>query len=357
MIVSSIVFFGGCDDKLFDLSDEKTVTDTPPAQPVTDDTVVVKEYNGPGSKWELTLHDYGVFTLKEDESIGISMSGTHTALTSGFTKLKVTTSTNPSLSSSEAYMLEVPGLLTIMQPLINDVNYSQLIAMIPSGACQSGNINNNWIDIKRDINSSSSAVFGTFNFLDGNGSASLNKRFNLISADLGEANLSTLECNQGLANLTDGRAYMHTSGNSIIHTGLSTPSDDSDDSFMLSIPAKSINSISALSDEYIGFVYDSTLKSIQPVNMALSEVGIGVGYIYTDVGNEVLDTNNSINIVVNQVNRPLDGFVNLGINGAQSRCIADSNLSGSGRKVMMCTGDNPSQAGVGHIYTMLLVSK
>jgi hypothetical protein len=150
---------------------------------------------------------------------------------------------------------------------------------------------------------------------------------------------------------------MHTSKNTILHTGLATPDDESDDSFLVSIPSQNISDITSLADDYIGFVYDSVLNQTSPISMTLSANGIGVAYTYTDVDNGVLDTSSPINLLVNQVNQPLDGFVNLGLNGAQSRCIFHTNLGGSGKKILMCTGDNPTDPGVGNIYTMLAISK
>lgn len=317
----------------------------------------LKEYNGPGSKWELALHSYGGFTLKEEESFGVSMSGDYTLNAAGFYELNVTTSTDPAVSLTQAYMLEIPNTLIFSQPLINDVNYTQILAMLPSGVCNTKDVFNNWIDIKRDINTSAQAIFGTFHNLFDTSSASLSNNFNIIAADSGEENLSVLNCNQGLANLTDERAYMHSSGNSILHKGRGTPDDDSDDSFLLSIPSEKVENVAALADEYIGFVYDSVINTMSPVHVTFSAFGTGTAYIYTDVGNELLDTANPVNILVNQVNQPLDGFVNLGINGAQSRCIFHENLNSSGKQVLLCTGDNPSAKGVGNVYTMLLKSR
>lgn len=349
LTLGCVIVFSGCDEYLFALSNEKS-TSTSLTQ------IGTKQYNGPGSKWELTLHDYAGFTLREEESFSISMSGDYAVNTAGFIKLSVTTSTNPSLSVAQAYLLQIPDVLVVSQPLVNDTNYSQLIAMIPSGVCPNANINNNWIDIKRDVNSSIEPIFGTFTSIYENATASLPQQFDIIAADLGEGNLSTINCNQGLANLIDGRAYMHSSGNSILHTGLATD-DDSDDSFLVSIPSQEISSIASLADEYIGFVYDSVLNQTNPIFMTVLSDGTGVGYKYTDVDNEILDIANPIDILVNQVNQPLSGFVNLGLSGAQSRCIFHANLSGSGKKALLCTGDNPTEPGVGNIYTMLAISK
>lgn len=344
-----VIFFSGCDEYLFALSNEKTASTS-----LTQSGI--KEYNGPGSKWELTLHDYASFTLREEESFSISMSGDYAVNRAGFHKLSVTTSTNPSLSLTQAYLLQIPDVLIVSQPLVDDANYSQLISMIPGGNCHNANIYNNWIDIKRDLNSSSDPIFGTFTSVYENATASLPNRFDIIAADLGEGNLSEINCNQGIANLTDGRVYMHSLGNSILHTGMDTPTDDSDDSFLVSIPAQEINGIAALADEYRGFVYDSVLNQTSPISMTLLTDGTGIGYKYTDVDNEVLDTT-PIKLLVNQVNQPLRGFVNLGLNGAQSRCVFHADLSASGKKVLLCTGDNPTKPGVGNIYTMLCISK
>ena len=349
LIVGTMIGFSGCGDNLFGLINETTESTTTQSS--------IQQYNGPGSKWELALHDYASFTLREEESFAISLSGDYAINSEGFYKLSVTTSTNPSLSVTQAYLLQIPDVLIISQPLVNDTNYSQLITMIPSGICHNTNISNNWIDIKRDINSSTEPIFGTFISSYENATASLANRFDIISAELGEGNLSTINCNQGLANLTDGRAYMHSSGNSILHTGLATPDDESDDSFLVSIPSQDISGIADLADEYIGFVYDGVLNQTSPISMTVLSNGTGVGYKYTDVDNGVLDTSSPINLLVNQVNQPLDGFVNLGLNGAQSRCVFHSNLSDSGKKVLLCTGDNPTDPGVGNIYTMLAISK
>ncbi len=349
LALGCVFVFSGCDEYLFALSNEKSTSSslTP---------IGTKHYNGPGSKWELALHDYAGFTLREEESFGISMSGDYAVNSAGFYKLSVTTSTNPSLSVTQAYLLQIPDVLIVSQPLVNDGNYSQLIAMIPSGICHNTNIYNNWIDIKRDINSSFEPIFGTFVSSYENATASLANRFDIIAAELGEGNLSTINCNQGLAELSDGRAYLHSSGNSIVHTGLGTPDDENDDSFLVSIPMQDISGIAALEDEYIGFVYDSVLNQTSPIFMTVLSDGTGVGYKYTDVDNEVLDTSD-INLTVNQVNQPLKGFVNLGINGAQSRCVFHNNLSGSNKKILLCTGDNPAAPGVGNVYTMLAISK
>jgi len=344
----SILFFSACSDYFFDETTEVAVVPSEGG---------LKEYSGPGSKWELALHSYGGFTLKEEESFGISMSGDYVLNSAGFYELNVSTSTEPAVSLTQAYMLEIPNTLILSQPLINDVNYTQILAMIPSGVCNTMDVFNNWIDIKRDVNTSSQAIFGTFHSLYETSSTTLTNSFDIISADQGEENLSSLNCNQGLANLSDERAYMHTSGNSILHRGIGTPDDDSDDSFLLSIPTSKVIDIASLANEYIGFIYDGVINNIDPVNVTFSEFGTGTGYIYTDVGTEVLDTASPINILVNQVNQPLDGFINLGINGAQSRCIYHENLNSSGKQVLLCTGDNPSATGVGNVYTMLLVSR
>ncbi len=122
-----------------------------PTAPVSE-TVEATNYNGPGSKWDVTLNSDDTFVITRRESlndpIDLTVEGTYEDLDSGFLLLTVSSGSGENVppAGSQALALEAPGYALFLKPLGSGDN--QILAMVTAGECPSSDIAANWVLVK-----------------------------------------------------------------------------------------------------------------------------------------------------------------------------------------------------------------
>jgi hypothetical protein len=294
------------------------------------------------------MNSDGTFSMDESES-GLSLSGTWATTAAGFKKLTVTVSsdTGSVALGSTAYALDIPGIVLLVKPYSG----TQMISMVKSGECPQGDFSANWIMTNANTNMASD-LFGTFAFTASSGSANLPARYQLDDTDLGADPLGSLICSNGVATVGDARMYLTQIGAAIVHTGVTSPGDPTDDNFIVGLPATSVGSLSNLDGNYLGLVFAESAGTDElfPVSISLSN-GTGTGdQIDPDTG--VSSGSASISLV--SADAPSTGFISGTIGGSDVRCMANVDVNSSGKNFLFCIGENPGEAG--RLYNMLMIN-
>jgi hypothetical protein len=294
------------------------------------------------------MNSDGTFSMDESES-GLSLSGTWATTAAGFKKLTVTVSsdTGSVALGSTAYALDIPGIVLLVKPYSG----TQMISMVKSGECPQGDFSANWIMTNANTNMASD-LFGTFAFTASSGSANLPARYQLDDTDLGAEPLGSLICSNGVATVGDARMYLTPIGAAIVHTGVTSPGDPTDDNFIVALPATSVGSLSNLDGNYLGLVFAESAGTDElfPVSISLSN-GTGTGdQIDPDTG--VSSGSASISLV--SADAPSTGFISGTIGGSDVRCMANVDVNSSGKNFLFCIGENPGEAG--RLYNMLMIN-
>lgn len=111
-------------------------------------TATPQSYAGPGSRWQMALHNDGTFDTTELDS-ALEVSGTWIEKASGFNELTVTITNDSGAVAlgSKGYGLEIPGVVFLLKPFDGD----QIITMVESGTCPTGDITANWIMTNKNV--------------------------------------------------------------------------------------------------------------------------------------------------------------------------------------------------------------
>ncbi len=326
-----------------------------------DDSNATTGYNGPGSDYSMNLGASSFSVTEADE--GWSASGSVATLSTGFKKLTVSSlsdngsSEAPTLSEV-TYVLDIPGVVLLMKPFSN-ASGEQIITMVKSGECPTENFTANWVNTSKDIDLSSERssrdVYGTFNYTHTTSSATLPSMYAFDDTSLGSNSLGNFGCSNGIATVSDAKMYLTQVGGAIVRTGTNTPSDDTDDSFIVAMAASSISSASSLDGTYTGLLFEGSAggDDISPVQATLAS-GSGNGYKITDMDNGTLE-GSGVAISIGSVNSPSAGFFAATLGGQAANCMATLDVNGSGKNFIFCIGENPGEAN--QLYNLLLISQ
>ena len=331
---------------------------------------------GPGSEWGMTRTGSSYTFTMEDGSDGLTINATGETLSTGHTKLTVTSSTatgsatGPS-NGDVAHAIEVSGTAFLLKPM--EAN-SETIAMVSSGSCPSSDFDANWVIGHRPsggnkITDDAADWFGTITWNTSSGQASFPLQRAVEdggasgvggeggSQTLGSCSSGTVEasqsCNDGSTTM---KVYFTTSGLAIVATCV----DDSvDESHIIGIPqpSSSIAAVTSLYGDYAGFMFDADADETYAVTGSFAS-GSGTSDMTVQVvtGND-LDTNGSsytFEIAAAGVDDPGNGF----LNGEFSTCSAGSveeadgtcevvcayaeDVNSSGKNMIYCVGQHPS---------------
>jgi hypothetical protein len=317
-----------------------------------------REYSGPGSDYKLVLSSGGGFALTESDD-NMSLTGTWSDLDSGFKKLTVVTTNKSGVPvGSGAYVLEIPGVVTLLKPLDGD----QVINMIVSGACPSANFSANWINSNTNVDHAHDDIIGTFSYTHSTTSAILPNAYDINgSSGATNENIGTFSCTDGIANVTGAKMYLTQVGGAIVRSyGGDNQPGGGDDNFIVALPQNSIGSASNLNGNYVGLVYDESASSnnVFPIKATFSD-GNGTVNAITDVDNNTVDPNNGVTVTLANIDSPSNGFLSATVeidgDSGSARCIADINTSDSDKNFIYCTGEVPSDAA--KLYSMFFISK
>ncbi|MCP4432850.1 MAG: hypothetical protein GY806_17905 [Gammaproteobacteria bacterium] len=323
-----------------------------------DDLAQARNYNGPGSKWDVNMETDGSFTIthRVDASspVDMTVNGEYEALSSGFTHFVVDNASGTDAPSpgDEAWGLEIEGYAMMLKPV--DATSNQIIPMINSGTCPNADFSANWVLVRKGSSSDASGndrdFFGEFDFELATNRASLPDRFaldnNFTSQGAGTIdNPAGGSCADGLMLVSDAEMYLTGSGGAIVHTNLTNPAESS---FIFALAQNPITDITNLDANYAGMLFDessATGDRIQPVSVSCS-AGTCSGSIVTDIVANTL----SAEMVTMSLSGGVDDLANGLITGTISgsggsgnlACMADVNVSGNGGKIVSCVGQSPS---------------
>lgn len=330
-----------------------------------------QSYAGAGSRWDVELASDNTFTITRrptaNAAVSMTASGSYQELASGFLKLTVSAAsgTDAPNPGDAAYALNVPGYVFILKPL--DPNSDQLIPMVKSGSCPSTNVSANWVMVKADSSADATDAgrdfYGTFAFDTGTQTASLPSRYNFNQTDLGSQALAAGSCSDGILTVSGADMFLTDGAGAIVHLGVDTPADDTDDQIVFGFARQSVGSVSALDGNYAGLLFDgggTTGSKISPVAVSCSG-GSCTGNIVTDVDNNTLSAD-SVTITLSTADNPGTGFVTgtiddnqPGSSTGQLACMVNLDAQGSGKNIMSCAGQSPGSNS--ELFNILLVSK
>ena len=339
-------------------------------------TVNTASYAGPGSRWDVSMAGDNTFSITKRETpttpVVMTITGDYAELPSGFVKLTVGAVTAapgagaPSVGDV-GYALNVPGYVFILKPL--DATDDQIIPMVSSGNCPTADLDANWVVVNVedgvDASDSGSDLFGTFHFDSATGTPTLPTRYALDQTPLTGMNMTGGNCANGVM-VVDGEAemYLTTSGGAIVRTGISTPQDETDDTYIFGFAPETIASIGSMAGDYAGLLFDgseTTGNQISPVSVSCDATGACTGTIVTDIENNTLSTD-TVAINLANVNNPGNGFITgtisvsaPGSTAGNLSCMANINAQGTGKNIMTCVGQSPGDAT--QLFNVLLVSK
>ncbi len=340
-------------------------------------------YNGPGSRWNVSLTDSGTFTITKSETatspVVLTITGSYVDLPAGFVKLTAgnvvadPSVTNPPSAGDAAYALNVPGYVFFLKPI--DPTSDQVIPMVSSGSCPTSNFDANWVNVNVQNGISAadpaSSMYGTFSFDATTGTPALPSTYSLTQISLGVDNLSGGNCTDGILILNNNlgvpetEAYLTNNNGAIVRTGIDTPNDETDDTYIFGLAKETLADIANLADNYAGLLFDAsqiTGSQISPVSVTCDATGACTGTIVTDIDTNTLSTE-TVNLSLTTLNNPEAGFITGTISvpsgggtvSGNLTCMANINAQGSGKNIVSCVGQSPGDNT--QLFNILLVSK
>ena len=340
-------------------------------------------YNGPGSRWNVSLTDSGTFTITKSETATspavLTITGSYVDLPAGFVKLTAgSVVADPSVTGAPsvgdaAYALNVPGYVFFLKPI--DPTSDQVIPMVSSGSCPTSNFDANWVNVNVENGvsaaNSASSMYGTFSFDATTGTPTLPSTYSLTQSSLGTDNLSGGSCADGILILNNNlgvpetEAYLTNNNGAIVRTGIDTPNDETDDTYIFGLAKETLADIANLADNYAGLLFDAsqtTGSQISPVSVTCDATGACTGTIVTDIDANTLSTD-TVAISLTTLNNPEAGFITGTISvpsgggtvSGNLTCMANINAQGSGKNIVSCVGQSPGDNA--QLFNILLVSK
>ena len=319
-------------------------------------------YAGPGSNWEFT-YTGSTFQLKEAVA-SLEVNGSIETLASGFKKLTVTSASGTGAPSAgdAAYGLDVPGVVFLLKPLAAN---SEIIPMVVSGSCPSGDSTMNWVMTKvddgADAASSTQEAVGTAKFNASSGGL-LSKTAldnSNITSGVGEGTLS-FSCDAGKGTVTgQAEMYLTAAGGAIVRTfGGDGSAGGTDDGIILAMPGAQSISSGAADGDFVGLAFTS--NETYPIKATLSGSAISVQQIDPDTGNNAGSVSDTVNIAA--FDSPSTGFVRGSLQSSANQkimCTVNTNVASSGKSVIFCAGMDGDGAGgtADKLFNALLISK
>ena len=331
-------------------------------------------YQGAGSAWSMTTNSDGTCTLSESVS-NLKVNATCSKLTSGFTKITVTSAKGGSVSlpaptaGTLTYAYEVDGY---MMPFIAFTE-NKVVPTVSAGTCASS-MNHNFIVSFAKLKDAAStftnwAHMGNYTI---NGSGLTLNRYSadgsVVSANKNIPSFTLASCSNGLKKDTDGDGavssfYLTQNGGAIFHQDrtASTATDGSEGSaendFML--PATNdVTTLAGLDGNYIGFVitssgtgtYNTTAVSVTSANGAFAISARSGTDLATSTPNH-----SSFTLGATKVSASLyKGSLTHTNAGGSIGCAINANISN--QKIVICSGLDPADTTNKTLYSAILKS-
>ncbi|MDH3716346.1 MAG: hypothetical protein OET44_21165 [Gammaproteobacteria bacterium] len=310
-------------------------------------------YNGPGSKWDVSLADSGfTITMREtvDGPVALTVEGTYERMASGFLVLTVSGSEGEGGpdAGAQAWAVEVPGYALILKPM--DAGSDQVIPMVVAGNCPADDVLANWVMVKKANTAAADDAdrefFGTFAYSTDTNTATLPMRRALANAfqDAGAQALAGGACESGIMTVEDAVMYLTSNGGAIVHTEVNNPDDGS---FIFALSQKAIGAVGNLDADYAGVLFDDSMtegQKIQPVALSCA-AGACTGTIVTDVTTGATSAE-SVTVTLDGDpdafgNGLITGTIASGADTGNLACMADTGVLDSGRIMVSCIGQSP----------------
>jgi hypothetical protein len=337
-----------------------------PTPPVS---VTSNAYQGAGSAWSLASNSDGTCTLSESSS-NLKVNATCAKLSSGFTKITVTSAEGGSASltapsaGTVTYAYEVDGY---MMPFIAFTE-NKVVPTVSAGTCSSS-LNHNFVVSFAKLGSNTDftgwATMGNYTLT--NGALALN-RFKADGTSFSPENfpMSTSECSNGLLEkTTDGdltRFYFTQNGGAIFYRDSSqsrpmTNGGSTGNNFMLPT-TNDVASLAGLDGNYIGFVTTSTgngTYSTTPVSVTATN---GAFAMSARSGTDLTTSNanhSSFTLEATKVASSLyKGSLTHTNAGGSIGCAINANISN--QKIVICSGLDPADTTNKTLYSAILKS-
>ena len=341
--------------------------------------VVYKGTQSPGDVWTWELDkvsntfsatwDYGTFDNTADD---ISVSGSYEELPSGYLKITLSSVTPSSLEvptdgSAFFYALEIPNMVLILKP--EGSIKGDIIALVAQGNCSdvagtyhyfftspgNGNLYDSYTE----------EAFGQATFTDNGGTFSI------------AGSKSSLDCLDGIhCTVTgpitglpsavcemNGEIKISDPGGVTLSRGQFTQAGV----FMLDMgpgngglfglrsdASITVNDLKSTMFNGLAYLPANNIDKTVPVKLEFSALGVGAGYAYTDIENNLVDAAQGVSITIDSIT---DGFV-LGKIGHQSGGITSfaGSLLKSGTSKIMVLVSTTDEAG-NPPFILVLTSK
>ncbi|MEM7220209.1 MAG: hypothetical protein AAF515_17740 [Pseudomonadota bacterium] len=285
----------------------------PPVVP-TSPTLVDRYYAGPGSRWDVALLASGAFTIERRATatspVILTVEGTYEQLTSGFLTFTVTAASGmdaPAVGSG-AWALEVPGVALFLRP--EPALDRGFISLLEAGECPTDTFDSNWVMARPgasiDANDLNEPLLGSFSFDPATGESRLDERYSLNNFNpLGELDLGTGSCSDGLLVNDAAAVYLTSNGGGLVKTFNPDPAETS---IVLAMPSASVTGIDALDGSFIGVLSDNvTSAGVAPISVACS-AGLCTGDVLTAVDDATIVSSFEIDLF-GTLDFPVSGFV------------------------------------------------
>ncbi len=197
-------------------SESSGPTPVPPPPAAAPDPVTSNAYNGPGSKWDVTLDDDDSFEITRrpdvNSAIDLTVNGTWVRNAMGFVLLTVESASGADAPNpgDTAWAVEAEGYALLLET--DDNNFTP---MIRSGACPTADMNGNWVIVRKHDDADATEVdgdyFGSFAFDVTTGVANLPAQHSLSAgfpATGASGELSAGTCADGIMEVDDAVMYL-----------------------------------------------------------------------------------------------------------------------------------------------------
>ena len=329
-------------------------------------------YSGPGSKWNFNLAADGTFDIERSAGVGapvdMTVAGSYSRLDSGFMKLTVAnaTGTDAPTAGDVAWALEVPGYALLVKPM--QANSDQMIAMVASGSCPTGDLNANWVlvkqDVGRDTSDPTADYTGTFSYNATSGVPELPSKYSITdpTTNLGSFSLISGTCANGILSFPMATLYLTDNGGAMVHTFGNDLSTEDDDNFIFALKQKAIVNVSAMDGAFVGMLFDeagSAGNKVVPISLNCVS-GTCTGANVTNIETGAVDASSTVTVELSgTVDVPETGFITGTISTSTSTgqitCMIDVDVSGSGKKIGSCVGQAPDDTT--KMFNVMFVSK
>ena len=328
-------------------------TPTPVPPPPAADPVTSIEYNGPGSKWDVSLEDDDTFQITRrpdvNSAIDLTVNGTWTRNAMGFVVLTVDSAsgTDAPVQGDTAWAVEAEGYALMLR-----TDGDNFIPMVKAGACPTDDMLGNWVIVRKHADADATELdgdyFGSFAFDATTGVASLPAQHALADGfpSIGSSGeLAPGSCADGIMEVDDAVMYLTDNGGAIVHTNLSQPEEAS---FILALSQKAMTSVASLDAEYAGILFDGSSaadEQVSAVTLACTS-GLCSGALVDDV--VAMTTAGTFSIdLFGTTNTPVTGFLTGTVaddmgNTGNLACMVDEDVQGTGQRLLSCVGQSPA---------------